>query len=135
MKYLVPPGYGSLSQPGGLLTIDEKAIEDEGVHVFYGSVDAAGPGVVRLGSSRGVALAGEASAIHEASARVESALRHVSGTYYVRHDIGTQADLARRWEHVRRLLAPAAKPSPLPLSVAPADAAPSSAGPAEMLNG
>jgi len=135
VKYLVPPGYGSRPQPGGLLTIDEKAVEDEGVHVFYGSVDTAGPGVVRLGSSRGVALAGEASAIHEASARVESALKHVSGTYYVRHDIGTQADLARRWEHVRRLLAPAAKPSPLPLSVAAADAAPSSAGPAEMLNG
>jgi len=135
VKYLVPPGYGSRARPGGLLAIDERAVEDDGVHVYFGSVEAAGPGVVRLGTSRGIALAGEASAIHEASARVESALRHVKGDFYVRHDIGTRADLERRWEHVRRLLAPSAKPSPLPLSVAPPDAPPSSAGPAELLAG
>ena len=103
--------------------------------MFFGSVEAAGPGVVRLGTSRGLALTGEASAIHEASARVETALKFVKGESYVRHDIGTQADLARRWEHMRRLLAPSAKPSPLPLSVAPADALPSSAGSAEQLTG
>jgi hypothetical protein len=53
----------------------------------------------------------------------------------VRHDIGTQADLARRWEHVRQLLRPGARPSPLPLSVAPPEARPSSAGPPEQLTG
>jgi hypothetical protein len=51
----------------------------------------------------------------------------------VRRDIGTKADLARRVEHARRLLVPGAKPSPLPLSVAPPDAAPSSAGTAEQV--
>jgi len=51
----------------------------------------------------------------------------VRGDYYVRHDIGTREDLARRWEHLRQLRAPGAKPSPLPLSVAPPDAPPSSA--------
>jgi phosphoribosylamine---glycine ligase len=135
VKYVVPPGYSGRGPTGGTLAIDERAIEDAGVHVFFGSVEAVGPGVVRLGPSRGIALAGEASAIHEASARVELALKHVQGDYYVRHDIGTQDDLARRWEHMRRLLAPSAKPSPLPLSVAPPDAPPSSAGPAELLTG
>ncbi len=134
-KYLVPPGYGDRPRSGGLLSVDEGAIEAAGVRVFYGSVEAAGPGVVRLGTSRGVALVGEASAIHEAGSRVESALRFVSGDYYVRHDIGTKDDLARRWEHLRRLRAPTAKPSPLPLSVAPPDAPPSSAGPPEQLLG
>ncbi len=133
LKYVVPPGYGSRVQSGGLLTLDEPAIEEEGVHVLFGSVEAAGPGTVRLGSSRGLALLGEASAIHEAGTRVEAALAHVHGTYYVRHDIGTKDDLARRREHMRSLLAPGAKPSPLPLSVAPADAPPSSAGPPEQL--
>ncbi len=135
VKYLVPPGYGGSVRPGGILTLDAKAIEAAGVHVVYGSVDIAGPGQVRLGSSRGVALVGEASAIYEAGARVESALRHVSGPYYVRHDIGTKEDLARRWEHVRRLRAPEAKPSPLPLSVAPPDAPPASHGIPEQLLG
>ncbi len=135
LKYLVPPGYGDRPQPGGLLFLDVEAIEATGVHVFFGSVDAAGPGTVKLGSSRGVALVGEASAIHEAGARVESALRFVKGDYYVRHDIGTKEDLARRWEHLRRLRAPGAKPSPIPLSVAPPEAAPSSAAPPDRLLG
>jgi phosphoribosylamine---glycine ligase len=132
VKYLVPPGYGSRAQAGGLLQLDEEAIEADGVHVVFGSVEAAGPGAVRLGTSRGVALVGEASAIFEAAARVENALRHVRGTYYVRHDIGSKEDLARRWEHLRQLRAPGAKPSPLPLSVAAPDAPPSSAASPEL---
>jgi hypothetical protein len=79
-------------------------------------------------------LVGEASAIYEASLRVDAALRWSKGEYYVRRDIGTKADLARRTEHMRTLLAPGAKPSPLPLSVAAPDAPPSSVGtPAQVL--
>ncbi len=129
VRYLVPPGYGSRPVPGGVVELDEERIEADGVHVVYGAVEAAGPGLVRLGSSRGLALVGEASAIHEAAARVEASLSFVRGPYYVRHDIGTQADLAKRWEHMRRLLAPGTAASPLPLSVAPPAAPPSSAGP------
>jgi phosphoribosylamine---glycine ligase len=135
VRYLVPPGYGSRASPGAVVELDEAAIEAEGVHVLYGSVEPAGPAAVRFGTSRGIALVGEASAIHEAASRIEAALRHVRGTYYVRHDIGTQPDLARRWEHVRQLLRPGARASPLPLSVAPPEAPPSSAGPPEQLTG
>ena len=127
VKYVVPPGYGDRPKAGGVLTIDPVGVNEAGVHLFYGSVDEAGPGMVRLGTSRGIALAGEASAIHEAATRVEAALKFVKGDFYVRHDIGTKEDLARRWEHLRRLRAPNAKPSPLPLSVAAPDAPPSSA--------
>lgn len=134
VKYLVPPGYGVRPRSGGLLFLDTEAIEAAGVHLLYGSVEAAGPGTIRLGSSRSVALVGEASAIHEAGSRVEAALAFVQGAYYIRHDIGTKEDLARRWEHMRQLRAPGAKPSPLPLSVAPPEAPPSSAGaPGELL--
>ncbi|HYA71273.1 MAG TPA: hypothetical protein VEH28_07910, partial [Thermoplasmata archaeon] len=128
VKYVVPPGYGDRPRPGGLVTVDAPAIEATGVHIVYGSVDAAGPGTVRLSSSRGIALVGEASAIHEAGSRVEAALAFVKGDYFVRHDIGTKEDLSRRTEHMRKLLAPNAKASPIPLSVAPPDAPPSSAG-------
>jgi len=135
VKYVVPPGYGYRPKPGGLVRVDAGAIEAAGVHLVYGSVDAVGPGTVRLSSSRGLALVGEASAIHEAGSRVESALAFVKGDYYVRHDIGTKEDLSRRWEHMRKLLAPNAKPSPIPLSVAPPEAPPSSAGAPDQLIG
>jgi phosphoribosylamine---glycine ligase len=135
VKYVVPPGYGDRAVAGGVLTVDAGAIEDAGVHLVYGSVDAVGPGKVRLSSSRGLALVGEASAIHEAGSRVEAALAFVKGEYYVRHDIGTKEDLARRWEHMRKILAPNAKASPIPLSVAPPSAPPSSAGSAEQVIG
>jgi phosphoribosylamine--glycine ligase len=135
VKYLVPPGYGDRPRTGGVLEVDDERIESDGAHVFYASVDRVGPGSVRLGSSRGVALVGEASAIHEAGARVEAALAHVRGEYYVRHDIGTKEDLSRRTEHMRTLLVPSAKPSPIPLSVAPPEAAASSAAPADRLIG
>ncbi len=131
LKYLVPPGYGRQPKAGGILALDEPAVEDEGVHVFYGLVESRGPGMVELSTSRGLALVGEASAVHEAGARVETALRHISGDFYVRHDIGTKEDLARRTEHMRTLLVPGAKASPLPLSVAPPDAPASSAAPLE----
>ncbi len=135
VKYLVPPGYGDRPRAGGILEVDPAAIERAGAHLYYGRVEEAGPGRLRLSDSRGVALVGEASAIHEAGNRVEAALRFVRGDFYVRHDIGTREDLARRTEHLRQLLAPGAKPSPLPLSVAPADAPPSSAAPPEQMLG
>ncbi|EQD73455.1 phosphoribosylamine/glycine ligase, partial [mine drainage metagenome] len=82
VKYLVPPGYGDRPRAGGILEIDVPAIERAGLHVFYGSVDEAGPGRIRLSNSRGIALVGEASAIHEAGTRVEAALRYVRGDFY-----------------------------------------------------
>src|SRR5580658_1793402 len=101
VKYLVPPGYGDRPQVGGVLELDPVAIETDGVHVYYGSVQEVGPSAVKFSSSRGVALIGEANAIHEAGLRVEASLKFVKGSYYVRHDIGTKEDLARRMEHMR----------------------------------
>ena len=103
--------------------------------VFFGDVEAAGPGRFRLGTSRAIGLVGEASAIHEASARVDAALTHAKGEYDVRRDVGTKSDLARRNEHMRTLFVPGAKASPLPLSVAAPDAPPSSVGTAAQVIG
>jgi phosphoribosylamine--glycine ligase len=127
VKYVVPPGYGAAPVEGGIIEVDAAAIDELGVHLRYGAVEAAGPGRFKMSTSRALALVGEASAIHEAASRVEAALAHVRGTYYLRHDIATKADLSARVEHLRRLRVPGAKASPLPLSVAAADAPPSSA--------
>jgi phosphoribosylamine---glycine ligase len=132
-KYVVPVGYGSQPQPGAVLEVDEPSIEDLGVRLYFGSVDEVGAGRVKMTTSRGLGLVGEASAIHEAHRRVESALAFVKGTYYVRHDLGSTEDIAARVEHVRKLFAPGAKPSPLPLSVASPDAPPESHGTAAQI--
>src|SRR5262249_17459510 len=89
VKYVVPPRYGSAPVAGGVLELAAPAIADLGVHLRYGDVVATGPGRFTMGTSRAVALVGEASAIYEAGARVEAALEHVRGRYEVRHDIGT----------------------------------------------
>lgn len=133
VKYVVPIGYGGAPQVGAVVDYDGPAIEDAGVHLFFASVDAAGAGKVRMLSSRGFALVGEASAVWEASARVDAALEFVKGSYYVRRDIGSREDVTRRTEHMRELFAPGAKPSPLPLSVAAPTARPSSAGTADQV--
>jgi len=133
VKYLVPPGYPEHPVTGGILTYDERGIEGTGTHLRFGSVDDAGPSQVRLSTSRGVALVAEASAIHEAGARVEAALAHVKGDYEVRHDIASKADLTMRLERMRKLFIPGARASPLPLSVAAPDAPPRSHGVAAQL--
>ena len=133
VKYVVPVGYGARPESGAVIELDEPSIAAQGVRICFGSVDAAGAGRVKLTSSRGIGLVGEASAIHEAHRRVESALAFVKGSYYVRHDIGSAQEIATRVEHMRKMFAPGAKPSPLPLSVAPADAPPESHGTASQV--
>jgi phosphoribosylamine--glycine ligase len=128
VKYVVAPGYGATPKTGAEVRMDVPSVETDGVHVFFADVTSSQPGRFVLGTSRAFALVGEASAIHEASTRVESSLSFLKGDFYVRHDIATKADLAKRTEHVRGLFVPGAKASPLPLSVAPPEAPPSSAG-------
>jgi phosphoribosylamine--glycine ligase len=129
VQYLVAPGYGSHPQSGVTIDLDESSIAEAGARLYFGSVEPAGVvGRVTLSSSRGVAVVGEASAIHEAHRRVAAALAFARGSYYVRRDIGSPPDIKARVEHMRRLLAPDAQPSPLPLSVASAGAPPESHG-------
>ncbi|MCI4330929.1 MAG: phosphoribosylamine--glycine ligase [Thermoplasmata archaeon] len=135
VKYLAPPGYPLTPSAGGVLELDEPAIEALGVRVLYANVEPAGAGRVKMSTSRAVALVGEASAITEASHRVDAAVARVKGTFTWRPDVGSREDVQRRTEHMRRLLSPGAKPSPLPLSVARPDAPASSAGSLDQVMG
>ncbi len=103
-KYLAPPGYPNAPRPGGIVRLDLGALEELAISVYYASATAGPrPGEVVLGSSRGLALVGEASARHEAEARVEEGLREVRGDYLVRHDIAKAADVKLRVERMERL--------------------------------
>lgn len=132
-KYVVAPGYPGAPKVGAEVALDLPSVETDGVHVYFADVASPQPGKFVLGNSRAFALLGEASAIHEASTRVEASLSSVTGDYHLRHDIGSKTDLGKRTEHMRGLFVPGAKSSPLPLSVAPPEAPPSSAGTADQV--
>lgn len=104
VKYIVPPGYPTSPKAGGSVVLDREAITNLAVTVYYGSVTPGrAPNQVVMGSSRGLALVGEASAIKEAEARVEQALTFVKGDYAVRHDIGGAADVKAKVDHMKAL--------------------------------
>ncbi|MDE1821108.1 MAG: phosphoribosylamine--glycine ligase [Euryarchaeota archaeon] len=108
-KYVVPIGYPENPRKGVPLQLDTQAIQDLGVTVYYGSVTPGPhPGEVLTGSSRAIALVGESSARKDAEARVELALKHVHGDFYVRHDIGTVPDVKSRVDHMSALVGAAA---------------------------
>ena len=104
VKYLAPPGYPSAPRPGGTLTVDLEALADLAVTPYYASATPGpAPGQVIMGSSRSLALVGEASARHDAEGRVEEALSFVKGDYQVRHDVAGVMDVAARVAHLERL--------------------------------
>ncbi|MFQ5986503.1 MAG: phosphoribosylamine--glycine ligase [Thermoplasmata archaeon] len=87
-KYVVPRGYGTESEAGRPLAVDETAIRRTGAVLYYASVDEK-DGRVLTTTSRSLALVGVADDLPKAEAQAEAALQHVRGTYAARHDIGT----------------------------------------------
>jgi phosphoribosylamine---glycine ligase len=105
VKYVVPEGYGTSKGRAGLpVAVDEAAIAQAGAAVYYASVDAAGPGVVKTTTSRAVAILGTGETIREANEACEDGLRHVRGDgLFVRHDIGTSELIQQRMRHMEFL--------------------------------
>jgi len=102
-KYVVPEGYGTKPLADQEITVDEKAIREEGAMLYYASVNERG-GKVYTTTSRSLGIVGVSESIDAAERTVELALRHVSGRIHVRHDIAKPDMLAakvRRMEQVR----------------------------------
>jgi phosphoribosylamine--glycine ligase len=102
-KYVVPKGYGSPEvQKGATLRVDERAVTRAGARLYYAAVDGEG-GSLKTTSSRALAVVGVSDRLNDAERRAEAALAAVDGQYDVRHDIGTQALVARRVERMKGL--------------------------------
>ncbi|MCA1813840.1 MAG: phosphoribosylamine--glycine ligase [Halobacteriales archaeon] len=105
-KYVVPPGYGEAGGKAGIeVFADERAIlEDAGARLFWANVHE-DKGRITTGTSRACAVLAKAPTLAEAERRCEAGLRHVRGEgLRARHDIGTQALLRQRVEHMQRVL-------------------------------
>ena len=88
LKYIVPPGYGIKPRETELLIKDR--IETDNFKIYYSSVSGTLNNVITT-KSRALALIGIGDTIYEASDIVEDNLKYITGDYYIRHDIGTEA--------------------------------------------
>ena len=98
-KYAVPEGYPDKPVKGE--SIDTSKISDPD-KLFYASVDIKDGALIESGS-RTVAVVGVADSISEAEKIAENEIASVSGPLFHRKDIGTDAIIQRRVEHMRAL--------------------------------
>ncbi len=103
VKYLVPEGYGVKPVPGTTIAIDVDAINKAGSVVYYGSVFRK-DGKLVTGTSRAIGIVGVGKTIGEAQMNCEEGLKYVKcDGAFVRHDIGTDALIERRVQHMKAL--------------------------------
>jgi phosphoribosylamine--glycine ligase len=101
-KYVVPRGYGTKSEVGVPITVDEKSIQATGARLYYASVNEEN-GRVLTTTSRSLAIVGIGETIAGAERVCEAALAHVRGDVYVRHDIGTPEAIKRKLARMKSL--------------------------------
>jgi phosphoribosylamine--glycine ligase len=98
-KYIVPEGYPENPVKGEKIEIGQVP---EGVKMYYASVDEREDGIYMSGS-RALAFVGIADTISEAEKTAASALSSVSGKVFYRDDIGTDALIQKRIDHMKEL--------------------------------
>ncbi len=102
-KYVVPRGYGTISEVGHEIRVDEEEIDRAGSKIYYANVNIVNRKIV-TGTSRSIGIVGIGKTLDEADWNCEAALRYVmSDGVTVRHDIGTRDLIQRRIDHMREI--------------------------------
>lgn len=96
-KYAVPEGYPTNPESGTKLTIDEESVGN--ADLFYASVDAREDGIYTT-TSRSFAVVGTGDTIEEAETEAAVALTDLPDGLRARRDIGTEALLQERIDHM-----------------------------------
>jgi len=99
-KYVVPEGYPDSPRKGDEVRLPIALPVD--VTIFLSAVDVKDRKLIATGS-RTVAVVGTGETIVEAEAICEQVVRQIPGPFFHRADIGTDAAIARRVEHMKRL--------------------------------
>jgi len=105
-KYVVPEGYGEKPLSGERIDLNRAALAASGARLHYASVTEQ-EGTLYTTSSRALAFTGIAPTIPEAERIADQGTRAVRGRIFVRHDIGTEALIRTKVEHMERLRAEA----------------------------
>jgi phosphoribosylamine--glycine ligase len=96
-KYVVPEGYPEHARTGDVVTPPTQL--PDGTTLYLGSVDLHADTLVAAGS-RTLAIVATAATITGAEALCESIVTQIPGCFFHRADIGTQAAIVRRIEHM-----------------------------------
>lgn len=97
-KYVVPEGYPDNARKGDAVFLPSELLGN--VKLYLGAVDQRGADLVATGS-RTVGIVATAATIAAAEAVCEKVAAQIPGAFFHRADIGTEAVLARRVEHMR----------------------------------
>jgi formyltetrahydrofolate-dependent phosphoribosylglycinamide formyltransferase len=97
-KYVVPEGYPDAPRKGDAVVLPDELPPD--AVLFLSAVDVKDGRLVATGS-RTVAVVATGETISEAEVVCECVVRGIPGPFFHREDIGTEAALARRVEHMR----------------------------------
>jgi phosphoribosylamine--glycine ligase len=101
-KYIVPDGYPDTPHAGELIEVDEEAIEALGAKVFYAAVSQEEDGI-HLSGSRALGIVAQGKTIAEAEKIAEEACKIVKGNVYHRRDVGTEALIQKRIDHMEAI--------------------------------
>ena len=101
-KWIVPSGYPTASVQDG--TVDPASVSRSNptLRTYFGAIDFV-QGQYRLKGSRAIAFVGIGDTLEQAEQSAETAASAVSGPVYHRQDIGTQALIAKRVQHMQAL--------------------------------
>ena len=102
-KYLVPDGYPVNPAKNEPMEIDSEKLKELGVKYYYASVNEK-DGVVYTSGSRTLGVLGMGNTLEEAEKKAEKATKYVKGKLFHRKDIGTQAVLQKRIDHMKKVL-------------------------------
>jgi phosphoribosylamine---glycine ligase len=103
-KYVVPKGYGlSADHPDAASSKAKIEVSDVGkARLYYSSVDKKDDGLY-LSSSRAIGIVGIADTLEAAGRIAEEGVRAVKGPVAHREDIGTDALIRKRIEHMKKI--------------------------------
>ena len=102
-KYIVPDGYPDTPHAGEIVEVDEEGIEKLGAKVYYAAVNEEDDGI-HLSGSRALGIIAKGKTIAEAEEIAEKACGLVKGNVYHRRDVGTEALLQKRVDHMKSIL-------------------------------
>jgi len=103
-KYVVPKGYGlPANHPDAVSSRAKIEVGDVGkARLYYSSVDKKEDGLY-LSSSRAIGIVGIANTLEEACKIAEEGVKAVSGPVAYRTDIGTDALIQKRIDHMKKI--------------------------------
>jgi phosphoribosylamine---glycine ligase len=103
-KYVVPKGYGlPADHPDAASSRAKIEVGDVGkARLYYSSVDKKEDGLY-LSSSRAIGIVGIANTLEEARKIAEEGVKAVSGPVAYRTDIGTDALIQKRIQHMKKI--------------------------------